>query len=87
MRKLTPKFLLKHVKKKIWIKKNLWRKFVTINLNMLSLGMTKTMFNSMIWKDKYERVLTWNCQIGLDIIDYAKIPPLQAMISHHWNFI
>jgi len=82
------KKFIKHIKKKNWIKKNLWNFFFTINLNMLlSLGITKTMFNSMIWKDKYERVLTWNCQIGHDIIDYAKIPLIRTMIFHHWNFI
>jgi hypothetical protein len=83
--KIDLKKHLLNTSRKNKIKKN---KIVIVNLNMLlSLWMTKRMVNLIIWEDKYEKVLTWNCQIGHDRIDYAKIPPIQAMISHHWNII
>lgn len=79
------KNLLNTSRKKFELKIN---KILIVNLNMLlSFWMTKTMFNLMIREDKYEKVLTWNCEIGHDRIDYAKISPIQAMISHHWNII
>jgi hypothetical protein len=84
MRKLTQKNCVKHIKKFFWIKRNLRRKFVTISVVSWD-DKDNVQFDDMkrqIWNG-YDK----NCQIGHDIIDYAKIPLIIAMISHHWNFI
>jgi hypothetical protein len=68
---------------KIWThqEKKLKKKKSTCEKNVLmSLGKTKTMFNLMIWKDKYEKVPTWNWQVGQHTIDYVNT-------SYTWKLI
>ncbi len=45
------------------------------------------MFNLMISKDKYERVPTWNWQVGQHTIDYVKtFYIIPTLTSCHWNY-